>query len=155
MMMTMKHNIKIKQKWKFDIVDERTHIIEESHSAYNEITDDGLDLLAALVINNAANKYYSHCAIGTGTTDASGADTALIAESRREPIADSTSYSGTARITARFTHTGTDLDITEAGLFDGTGNTSKLLARVTTRSAAQLRNNKALTITITVSFSRT
>ena len=149
----MSNGIKLTQKWEIRTIDERTGIIENTIVKHNVITDGGLSLIAALISNRANNKYYQYCAAGTGNRQELGSDESLQNQVVIREISDSSAYQGAARITTRFTHTGTNYDFREFGLFDSNTN-GRLLARLTTQAPAELRTGKAVTATVTVNIRR-
>ena len=162
----MSHTVQIQNKWYFQIWDEsqintKRDLIKELDALnrdltpqyhLNLITQQGLEEIAKNRVTSATKTTNTHHAIGTGTTEETQADTALETEVSRKAIQTASAFGNTERYATAFNHDGTnDYDITEAGIL--TADTGGILiAHVTTRSPAELRQGKTLTVATTSSY---
>ena len=118
-------------------------------SIKNLITQQGLEEIAKRGVPSTTKTTNSHHAIGTGTNQPTQGDTALETEVLRKQITTSSAFANTERYATAFVHTGTDYDITEAGIYTAqTGGI--MMTHVVTRSPAELRSGHTLTIATTI-----
>jgi hypothetical protein len=139
------------ENWKIDRVNKETGEILDSQEFCNLIVNAGLTR-AALLLNGNSSTYFRALAVGTGTTPAANADTALETEVTRSAA---TLTNGT--YTAVFAHTftfGGDYAITEAGIFDSaTVSGSSMLAH-TVFAAKNVSTTVSLIVTATITCAR-
>ena len=145
----MSNGINLTQTWDLSLIDLKKYAVIKRATKTNVITNAGITAIAARMIGTNNNKYYTHCGVGEGSRQETAGDVSLESEVRRAAVSDASAYAGTARITTRFPHEGTNYNITEAGLFDA-ASAGNLLARIVSTSPFELRAATAFTATVTM-----
>ena len=125
-------------------------IVVEKREVKNLVVDDGLEYIASRMKDTTATAM-SHMAIGTGSTAAAAADTALGTEAARQGLTSTTVTANAVAYVASFAAgTGTGA-ITEAGILNA-GSGGSLLCR-TVFSVVNKGASDSMTITWTVTIS--
>lgn len=143
----MKDSIKVSGKLKLSYYDNDTLVHEEEHD--NLVVNVGLNLLATGIATGTTTAM-SHLAIGTSTTAASAAQTALVTEVARVALTSTTRTNNVIVYVATIpagTGTGT---ITEAGLFSASSGGSMFSRSVFDAKAKLVTNSLVVTWTITI-----
>jgi len=141
------------ENWELISIRRSTGEVMDKRVICNAIVNDGLERMADLLINNSTPAYFRALAVGTGTTAVTNSDTALQTEFQRETATLSKDSVYVAKFYKEFDFaSGTDEDITEAGIFDSaTASGSTMLARnVFSAIAVDADTNLKVTATITV-----
>jgi len=119
----------------------------------NLITQSGLNMLAALLINETTNDIPIHLALGTGTTAAAAGDTKLEAEGLRKAVSAKTRQANMVRLRTYFLASEANGDWQECGIFlAGTDqkDSGMLFNRLVT--PVSKASNTALTIEVRLAF---
>ena len=116
----------------------------------NLVVDDGLEYIASRM-KDATATAMSHMAIGTGTTAAAAADSALGSEAARNALTSTTVTSNAVAYVASFAAGEGTGAITEAGILNA-GSSGTLLCR-TVFSVVNKGASDSMTITWTVTIS--
>ena len=114
----------------FTLTDENGNVKEQQD--HNLVVDAGLAYIASRMKDTTAN-VMSHMAVGTGTTAATGAQTALVTESARVALTSSTIVTtsvsnDSVQYVATFAPGSGTAALTEAGLFNA-ASAGTMLAR--------------------------
>ena len=124
--------------------------VVETREVKNLVVDDGLEFIASRM-KDTTSTAMSHMAIGTGSTAAAAADTALGTEAARQGLTSTTVTANAVAYVASFAAgTGTGA-ITEAGILNASSGGS-LLCR-TVFSVVNKGASDSMTITWTVTIS--
>lgn len=126
--------------------------VKHDETVKNLVVNAGTDFIASRMKDGTATPM-SHMAIGTGTTAAAGAQTALVTESARVALTSTTVTGSQVAYVATFP-AGTPASlaaITEAGIFNG-GSGGTMLCR-TVFAAVNKDVNDTMSITWTVTIS--
>ena len=125
-------------------------VVVETREVKNLVVDDGLEFIASRM-KDTTSTAMSHMAIGTGSTAAAAADTALGTEAARQGLTSTTVTANAVAYVASFAAgTGTGA-ITEAGILNASSGGS-LLCR-TVFSVVNKGASDSMTITWTVTIS--
>ena len=124
--------------------------VKDSRDLTNLVVDDGLDFIASRM-KDATATAMSHMAIGTGTTAAAAADSALGSEAARNALTSTTVTSNAVAYVASFAAGEGTGAITEAGILNA-GSSGTLLCR-TVFSVVNKGASDSMTITWTVTIS--
>lgn len=125
-------------------------IVIETREVKNLVVDNGLDFIASRM-KDATATAMTHMGIGTGTTAAAAADSALGSEAARNALTSTTVTSNAVAYVASFAAGEGTGAITEAGILNaGSGGT--LLCR-TVFSVVNKGASDSMTITWTVTIS--
>ena len=125
-------------------------IVIETREVKNLVVDNGLDFIASRM-KDATATAMSHMAIGTGTTAAAAADSALGSEAARNALTSTTVTSNAVAYVASFAAGEGTGAITEAGILNA-GSSGTLLCR-TVFSVVNKGASDSMTITWTVTIS--
>lgn len=99
--------------------DARTGRVLDDYRGPNRVTSVGLDLLADRLRGNTAMSGLSHYAIGTGSTPPTAGDTALVAESYRDLLTQTSVTAGELTLTLFLGSTqGNGVTYQEGGAFN-------------------------------------
>ena len=125
-------------------------VVVETREVKNLVVDDGLGFIASRM-KDATATAMSHMAIGTGTTAAAAADSALGSEAGRNALTSTTVTSNAVAYVASFAAGEGTGAITEAGILNA-GSSGTLLCR-TVFSVVNKGASDSMTITWTVTIS--
>ena len=125
-------------------------VVVETREVKNLVVDDGLEFIASRM-KDATATAMSHMAIGTGTTAAAAADSALGSEAARNALTSTTVTSNAVAYVASFAAGEGTGAITEAGILNA-GSSGTLLCR-TVFSVVNKGASDSMTITWTVTIS--
>ena len=125
-------------------------IVIETREVKNLVVDNGLDFIASRM-KDATATAMSHMAIGTGTTAAAAADSALGSEAARNALTSTTVTSNAVAYVASCAAGEGTGAITEAGILNA-GSSGTLLCR-TVFSVVNKGASDSMTITWTVTIS--
>lgn len=134
------------------VITDKNGKVKEDFTVPNLVVDDGLDYIAARMVDASIPTAMSHMAVGTDNTAASSSDTALGSESARVALdsAPTVTDNSVAYVATYPAGTGTAA-LTEAGILNaGSGGT--LLCR-TVFSVINKGASDSMTITWTITIS--
>ena len=131
-------------------IKDKNGLVKETREVKNLVVDNGLDFIASRM-KDATATAMSHMAIGTGTTAAAAADSALGSEAARNALTSTTVTSNAVAYVASFAAGEGTGAITEAGILNA-GSSGTLLCR-TVFSVVNKGASDSMTITWTVTIS--
>lgn len=138
-------NIPVSGHVRVEVSDGR--VIEQA----NVVTNLGRNRIAALIAQDST-AFPSHIGIGTGTTAATVADTALVTEVDRNAITSDSAVSGVATFKAFFSKNEANGNtIAEVGMFDAASSGTMICRSVLSSTVAKTAS-VSLTITWTLTF---
>jgi hypothetical protein len=144
----MKDKFTLKGVWEFKTVDIKTGKILDTEVVHNTIVNTGLERVAKL-LNGVSSTYFRAIAVGTGTTGATLTDSTLEIENQRAIATLSYEASYKAKFAYTFTF-GSNLAITEAGLFDSATVSGSTMLNRTTFAAKNVSTTISLIVTGTI-----
>lgn len=126
--------------------------IKDEKKIKNLIVDDGLEYIASRMTGTSEN-VMSHMAVGTGSTAAAGADTALGTEVDRNALTSTTVTSNAIAYVCSWAAGDGTGALTEAGLFNAVSSGTMLCRTVFGTVTKGASDSMTITWTITVSAS--
>jgi hypothetical protein len=126
--------------------------IKDEKKVENLIVDTGLDYIASRMTGTSEN-VMSHMAVGTGSTAAAGADTALGTELDRNALTSTTVTSNAIAYVCSWAAGDGTGSLTEAGLFNAVSSGTMLCRTVFGTVTKGASDSMTITWTITVSAS--
>lgn len=126
--------------------------IKDEKKIKNLIVDDGLEYIASRMTGTSEN-VMSHMAVGTGSTAAAGADTALGNEVDRNALTSTTVTSNAIAYVCSWAAGDGTGALTEAGLFNAVSSGTMLCRTVFGTVTKGASDSMTITWTITVSAS--
>jgi len=126
--------------------------IKDEKKVENLIVDTGLDYIASRM-NGTSESVMSHMAVGTGSTAAAAADTALGTELNRQSLTSTTVTDNALAYVASYAAGTATGSLTEAGLFNASSAGTMLCRTVFGTVTKAADDSMTITWTITVSAS--
>lgn len=126
--------------------------IKDEKKVENLIVDTGLDYIASRM-NGTSESVMSHMAVGTGSTAAAAADTALGTELNRQSLTSTTVTDNALAYVASYAAGTATGSLTEAGLFNASSSGTMLCRTVFGTVTKAADDSMTITWTITVSAS--
>ena len=126
--------------------------IKDEKKVENLIVDTGLDYIASRM-NGTSESVMSHMAVGTGSTAAAAADTALGTELNRQSLTSTTVTDNAIAYVASYAAGDATGSLTEAGIFNANSGGTMLCRTVFGTVTKAADDSMTITWTITVSAS--
>lgn len=126
--------------------------IKDEKKVENLIVDTGLDYIASRM-NGTSESVMSHMAVGTGSTAAAAADTALGTELSRQSLTSTTVTDNAIAYVASYAAGTATGSLTEAGIFNANSGGTMLCRTVFGTVTKAADDSMTITWTITVSAS--